>query len=244
MQISEADQKLLDRYYELWLAGDDEAQICASLKVKPSKLKSLLPWLLAHCRHRLKHETRSRLTDGRVPNLPPLTPERRAEFLRNVGAGASFEKACSVMGVPLTTLTEHWFVEDPDLKIEAEYQVDLHNFNVVKALYQRALPRDVETETETVSEVDEVDPQTGMVRRGEDGKPLVRRTSSKTKTLKTVEGCFNAQRFWATNRMPEQWSLDGQGNSGGSKGKILAALESFISEGSADEDARFDAEQG
>ena len=136
--LDKKEQALLDQYYTLWKDGLDDSAICQRTGMTPIRLKRMMPFLLAHCRHMMKHETNSLLANGELPDAFKLTPARRQEFLDNMAAaGGDMATVCAAMSLPLPTLTEVWYKQDPSLQIEAEASTARANLLGVKCLMKK-----------------------------------------------------------------------------------------------------------
>jgi hypothetical protein len=236
--LSDKDQKIVDAYYTLWLEGKlTEPEIAEALGIPETKLKALLPHLMAACRYRLRQDTASDLVKGFPPDRLQLTPRRKAEFLANMAAaGGDLATVCRAMGLPLPTVTEVWYAQDPILKEEAEAAFDQTKLNAIKKLIKKVNGYAWDYESSVTTEGEAI---------GKNGEPVSVSSTSTTRGRKRAEPCFNSLRFYLINAAPDKFSLDGFGNRGSSKGKILAAIESMVNTpGTEADEAAFDAEAG
>lgn len=215
MVTAKADYSLLDKYYDLWLAGEDSRSIQAKLEMNDNKFNDYTSLFLHHCRVKSGMAAREALHNGEVPAIIELTSERRKKFLEYVSLGLGYDKASSMMAVPLVTVLDYWFVEDPTFKIEAQHAVDQLNADITLSLASRAKGLKSESKTVTVVEGEDLD-----------GKHKSTTTST---TTRFIAGDVNAQKFWLINRCPDAFSLDGTVNRKSNKGAILDAIESMLS---------------
>jgi len=115
----------------------------------------------------------------------------------------------------------------PFFKYEYQSAVEKSNAEVVIALREKAIghPSLVQTttETETPREDDKGNPL-----KDEYGKIIMSTSKVTSTTKKHFAGDVNAQKFWAINRMPEDWTLDGVNNRKGSKGLIMDFIDKVI----------------
>jgi hypothetical protein len=230
--LSDKDQKILDEYYELWLDGLSVASITERLGVTSNHLKRLEPFLLANCRHRLAQETRNDLVRGFAHDRAKLTGHRLTELYKYVGASGDLSKALKVMGIPLATYTEVWCKQRPELREEIEMLIDKWDLDTVVALHRRALGEDRPYRVKV---------KTTGTALGKGGEAVPVESESVTEGSKYICPDFNSLRFELINRMPDKYSIDGQGNGGGARGRILTALDKIIADdASADQEAAFD----
>jgi len=225
--MDQSRDEFLETFYRLWLDGLDEQQLKEELHLTDKQYLKYLPALFTYCKHHIKFETRDQLDAGRTPNLAKLTPYRREKFLEYMSLGLDFIKASSLLNVPIVTITEYWFKEDPMLKEEALMAVDKANAEVMMALKRKAIGTASEVVTETTTEGESV----------KEGKYSSTTTST---TKKKIAGDVAAQKFWLINRDPDKFTLDGEVNRQGNKGAIMEALSKIIGKvGDDDLDERF-----
>ena len=226
------DTEVMEQYYELWLDGQGADDIRACLGVTAPVLKRWGPFLQTYCRHRLAHDTRADLVRGFVKDRAWLTPRRRAELFKYVGAGGDVSKALRVMGIPLVTYTEVWCKEDPDLREECEMLVDKWDLDTAAALHLRAVGHEHPFRTVTTTKSQQLD---------EAGRVVDLENVSVSEGTKVAYPDFNSLRFELINRMPEKYTLDGMGNGSGARGRILSALDQIIADSTnGDEEKAFD----
>jgi len=224
------DEQALKKYYELWKQGKTNEEIMKALDISKGVLDGLAPELLTYCRKAIKEETRISLTKGNLPDGMKLTPARRKEFIENMEAGCSVQESALLMNVPLVTVMDVWFVEDPDFKHLADTAQMRANTEAVKALIKRAQGYDLPIATKTVTE--------GMLDKM--GREMT--VTSTTKTKKHVEPSVKALEVYLYNRLPEKFSKDGAGSITGAKGKLLMALEAALEPEEGDSEFKEDGE--
>lgn len=214
------NKETLHKYYELWRDGHDARDIQERLCLNDAQFNRLTPHFLNYCRHAIKHETRDALAGGGKPDIIPLSCDRRKKFLGYVSSGLSYDKAARMMYVPLVTVLDYWFVENPAFKSEAEYAIELLDADIIMSLVKRAkgFSSDIATETTVDS-----DTEKGRFK-----------STTKSRTKRYIAGDVGAQKFWLINRKPDQFSVDGEINRKGNKGKILEAIDELI--GTEDDD--------
>jgi hypothetical protein len=186
--------EILDAYYELWLSGSDASTIVERLNdafpthhITPKYITRHLPALHAYCRQRMVRDTRTALTNDQLPPNVVLTPERRSKLLELVGCGATLQRAADMLNVPLVTITDRWYLDDPDLRTEVAVVRDTYDYRVVAAAHRRAIGYDV-----PVTETHEINEETERgYRRG---------TTVVTKTTH-VPGSTTAQTLWLKARL-------------------------------------------
>jgi len=184
------------------------------------RILELTPYFLLYCRDRVKNETRHSLAnDGNAIEIA-LTPQRREELLDHLGSGLDMAAASLLMNVPLPTITDIWFKEDPTLQMHCKYAGDINNAEVVKALFKRARGYSFYEQSETNSSGD------NLPKKDKEGN-VGGCYTSKTVTLKHIEGNVTAQKFWLVNKVPDEWTIDGTNPRKNNKGKILEALEAM-----------------
>jgi hypothetical protein len=193
------------------------------------RFEGAMPYLLHYTRQKYKEDFREGMTNGKPP-IMVLTEERRREFLQMTAAGLGYPQISKIMNIPLPTIMDIWFVEDPVFKDQVDTVNDLMNARVVQAMYKKAIG--YRTNVKTVTKMKGI---------GEKGSPI--ETTTVSKQEKIVDGDFNAQKFWVVNKLPKEWSIDGMVNKEGNKGTIMKLLENGINEKDAGEDERFRKEQ-
>ena len=232
--ISENQKKRLEQYYEMWLKGCTQDEIRDTLGMSEADFDRQTYMFFNYCRAQLGKETNMALAQHEKPDLLKLTELRRQRFLDLVSSGLTYPKAAKFMGIPLVTITNVWFKDDPVLKREAEYAAELLDANVVIALKKRAIGYKETNSSKTKATGEKV------LENGTVVPYLV--TDSVTETTSNVRPDVTAQKLWLINRKPDEWSPDGERNRGSNKGKILEKVESEIAEGTPEEDAMFDEE--
>lgn len=214
--------EVLQRYYDLWLIGATSSIIRKKLKLSIAKFKEYAPDFLVYCRHQIKHDIRIRLTQGGEPDLVKLTQTRAEEFLFHIGTGLSYPEAALVMDIPLITVTDFWF-KDVMFKAKVDQAVKIINANVVRAIYRRATGYEYDGGHTTETHGSRV------VSEGKGDDKVERETPfhniTTVRKINVIEPDVNAAKFWAFNRMPDQFSIDGQRTNINNKGKILQWIE-------------------
>jgi len=224
-------QELLKQYYELWRKGADDSSIRDELHLTESQFKNLTPHFLQYCRHHAKFDAIDSLDNGVPPNVAQLTIPRRKKFLEYVSLGLDFSKAASFMNIPLVTITDVWFKEDPFLKEDAQNAAEIVNAEVQMALLKRAKGYEQEVITETHTE-------------GESSKEGQFSSTVTSKSTKVVVGDVSAEKFWLINKEPDNFTLDGEVNRKGNKGAIMDALDQIIGSDKDDDlDERFEEDE-
>lgn len=218
-----------ETYYKMWREGKSNTDIRAVLTISEEKFENSLPYLLHYTRQKYKEDYREGLTSGKPPEMI-LTEERRRQFLQMTAAGLGYPQISKIMNIPLPTIMDVWFVEDPVFKDQVDTVTDLMNARVIQAMYKKAIG--YRTTVKTVTKMKGI---------GEKGTPV--ETTSVSKQEKIVDGDFNAQKFWVVNKLPKEWSIDGTVNKEGNKGTIMKLLEQGINEKEDGEDERFRKEQ-
>ncbi len=219
-----------DVYYKYWCEGKLNDEIRQLIGFSSNKYDQSLPYFIHWCRLKVKEDTVNALMTNTPPMHIVLSEGRRKEFLALVSSGISYPQAAKIMNIPLPTIMDVWFANDPVFKDQVDTIGDLMNAKVQQALYKKANGR-----TYTKRSV------TRTTGTGEKGQPID--TTSVTKTEVMVEGDFNAQKMWLINRDGDRWSADGVTSKEGYKGKILKALENMIGTDNEDEDNEFKAAQ-
>lgn len=227
--MAEPTENELKIYYKLWKAGKDNLEIREAVKMSESVFDKNLPYFLHYARRAFKEDYRNGLAAGKPPLLE-LTEERRKQFLQLSSSGLSYVQVAKIMNIPLPTIMDVWFVDDPVFKAQVDTINDLMNARVQQALYKKAIG--YRTTVKTVTKMKGV---------GEKGQPV--NTTTVSKQEKIVDGDVNAQKLWLINRLPEQWSADGQVNKDGNKGTIMKMLEDETNKDALLEDAKFNEEQ-
>lgn len=222
-------EKVLKKYYELWLKGVPLQKIKVRLKMDTRKFNQLTPDFLAYCRHQIKFDTRANLANGDLPDFVKLTPERADDFVEYISAGLDYPTAAKIMNVPIVTVLEVWF-KDKVFKDRVETAVELTNARVVMALYRSAIGYEFKYNETSVTDG-----------TNKDGEPY----SSETITRKTKHFPPNvaAGKFWVFNRDPDNWTIDGERIRGHNKGKILEFIQEQIEDVGDDKMNKFDKEQ-
>ena len=208
---------LLEQYYDLWRKGETAFSIKRELKLDDEDFKDGQPEFLYYCRCREKEAFRKGCAEGTYSHLS-LTAERREDFLDHLGSGLNVSEACLVMGVPLPTLYDVWYVKDPDLKYMAENIAMLQNAKIKKSLFKRAQGRTYLSRSRTRT--------TGQ---GAEGRIDM---TVESVVEKEVEPDVNAIKLWLINRDPDNWSESGAKGSRGNMGTIMDAIEASVEKGS------------
>lgn len=229
----EFDKKpsLLRKYYSLLKEGKTDEELREALGLTKKEWEHYAVHFLAYSRRQAEIEATEAMIDSKPPITIPLTPERREEFIRLVGTGLAYDKAARFLNVPLVTVLDVWFQEDPLLKDELAVAADLNRVKVKQALFLKAVggrPSKIKTTTTVTSE--KVVPGAGTE------KSSVTTTSE---SHRTAEPDVNAQKFYLINHCPDEFSIDGTVNRKGNKGRVLEALDAVINEG-ADTDHEFE----
>lgn len=222
--------EILQKYYDLWLSGITPAKIRQKLKLSKQKFNDYTPDFLNYCRHQVKFETRRRLTLDGKPQLVELTPEREAEFIGLVSSGLSYDKAALVMDVPLVTVIDYWFKDDR-FKSRVEMATELVNVRAVQAFYKRVVGYEYDGGYRSITR------GTKVVERyegkGRSRRKIVEEVPYSTETIiekiNVVEPDVTAGKFWLFNKLPDEFSLDGQRTNINNKGKILQWIEDEVS---------------
>lgn len=231
------NEEALSLYYDLWIKGSTFSKICQELRKTgwitekgniryrtmakfKERILELTPYFLLYCRDRVSKETRHSLANEGEAIEIALTPQRREELLSHLGSGLDLATASLLMNIPLPTITDQWFKEDPTLQMHCKYAAEINNAEVVKALFKRAKGYTYVEQSETNSSGD------NLPRKDSEGN-VGGCYTSKTVTLKHIEGNVTAQKFWLVNKLPEEWTMDGTNPSKNNKGKILEALEAL-----------------
>jgi hypothetical protein len=220
MTFLKVDNKILEKYYELWLEGKELSDIQKQLELDDKTFNDYTPAFLNYCRHHLKHNIRDNLSGADAPDVPQLTPERRAKFIEYVSLGLSYDKVSKIMNIPLITIMDFWFKENPDFKAEAEYAIDLLDAEITMSLVKRA--KGFKTQSKTTTTVE------GNNEKGEV------KTTTTSETEKEFAGDVGAQKFWLINKQSDHFSVDGEVNRKGNKGKILEAIDELIGDDAED----------
>ena len=218
-----------ETYYRMWREGKSNTDIRITLDMSEQKFGDSLPYLLHYTRQKYKEDYREGMANGKPPEMI-LTEERRRQFLQMTAAGLSYPQISKIMNVPLPTIMDVWFIEDPVFKDQVDTVNDLMNARVIQAMYKKAIG--YRTTVKTV---------TRMKGTGEKGLPV--NTTTVSKQEKIVDGDFNAQKFWVINKLPKEWSIDGEVNKDGNKGSIMKLIEQGINEKDDGEDEKFRKEQ-
>ncbi|MCK5609876.1 hypothetical protein KAR91_48840 [Candidatus Pacearchaeota archaeon] len=232
--------EVLQKYYELWLSGATVARIMKKLNLSKIKFNKYTPDFLAYCRHQIKFDIRARMVEGNPPDLVELTPSREEEFLFHIGTGLTYPEAALLMDVPLITVTDYWF-EDLSFKAKVDMAVKLINANVKKAFYRRVIGYEYDGGHITESE----GTRTVIQGKGDDKTEVEVpfKNFTRVRKINVVEPDVAAGKFWLYNRMPNEYSIDGQRTNINNKGKILQWIEDQTN-GLDDQDMEnFDKEQ-
>lgn len=198
--------KFLKSYYEQWREGLTQAKLAKALSVKATYLKQHVAVLHEYCRKRLSKETREGLTAGTEARQLPLTLEWREQLIDGIENGLTMEEVAGVLAVPLPTITQLWFRDDPDLKASCDFARQRADLEVMTAVRRRAIGYTLEHQEETTEEV-LVDAQ------DEDGVtvqvPAVKRRTLRTR--KHITAHPSSQKLWLVNR--RGWVTDNPGSS-------------------------------
>jgi len=230
--LSTKERASCELYYKLWRMGKSDADLRSDMGVSPVYFKRMLPTFLIYCRHHSKHETREKLVNGETPDFITLTPERREEFINYVIGGLSIDKAAMAMNIPLVTVMQVWFVEDPLLHEEIKMAKEKANAKVQLAIYKRANGYSyLSKQTSVVRQkiTDKLREEGDNIAGKEDKGFII--TTTEMKTEKEVAGDVNAQKFWSINQNSKNWSLDGEVGKDENKGTILKAIKGMLGVG-------------
>lgn len=229
--MAKVNKDVLESYYKLWLSGKTPSQIKKLLKLTDRNYKSLLPDFLSFCRHKIQFESRDVLTIKNKSLVKiELTYEKEILFLQYVASGLSYDDAALLMDVPLATVFNFWFLENPAFKLRCEKVTKFITVQATMALYKRVVGYDVDYEKKSES--------SGT---NKDGEPF----SSETVTTGAthIPPDVNAAKFWLFNRDPASWTIDGMRTGKGQKGKILEFIEAQGETLTEDEMKNYDDEQ-
>lgn len=200
----------IELYYDKWREGLDQEEIRQYLEMDEKSFRQLTPHFLAYVREKQFN------TPVRTPEVSiPLTPERRQKFLQFMSIGKNHAQAAELINVPLPTVYEVWFKEDPEFKNECLVASKRALADIEISLYTKAKGYDTKIKTTTKT--------TGC---DKEGRPTESATESITE--KHVPADTNAIKFFLTNNMPDKYSLDGEQNKAQNKGAILEALDELI----------------
>jgi hypothetical protein len=194
MSVKKVPRDILNRYYELWLTAITSRALEATLRREFPKQVAGKKYFINnqhafynYCRLRSRSETDDLLAMTGNPVEVKLTVERRAEFLDYVAHGASLAQAADLLNVPLVTITEVWYRDDPDLAMEVRTVGLRHDLGVVRALERRALGYELDFNEER-----DVDIQT---------EAGFRKGTTKVSHVKHVPGSVAAQTLYLVNRL-------------------------------------------
>jgi hypothetical protein len=219
----------LDKYYSLWRDGKSQSEIKKALAYSDGRWKDAQAYFLHYCRRRNRDDFREGMTNGGYKHLV-LSPERKNEFLQLMAGGLTYEKVANIMDIPLPTIMDVWFKEDPVFKTQVDNVQNLMTARVVRALYKKATGNKYITRSTARTK--------GKGEKGEVDTVTV------TKTEKVIEPDFASIKFWLINNDPEHYSETGQKGKGGDIGSILGGIQKAIEESSSTElDEQFDKEQ-
>lgn len=227
--MAQPTQQECEKYYYLWRDGRNNDEIAEALSFSAGRMTSNMPYFLHYAKNKYKEDFRNGMVNGNPPHLE-LTEERRTQFLKLSSSGLDYIKVSKIMNIPLPTIMEVWFVKDPAFKDEVDSIREVMDARVIQALYKKAIG--YRTTTRTVTKMKGI---------GEKGSPI--ESTTVVKAEKIVDGDFNAQKFWAINRMPDAWSADGTVNKDGNKGQIMKMIDNAVDENALLDDKRFDEEQ-
>lgn len=193
-----------EEYCEMVLDGWNDADIQEALNIAPYTFKKILPFLLAYFRNYMRDKTKPG-SGKNLGSIIPLTAALREGLLDHVSAGLALHEAAAALGVPLPLIMDGWMKEDSALKRQVEHALVMRNTDVVRALYRRAVGYQHLSETTTVSGTEGYD---------REGNPVNTKTTTTVRSTKVLYGDVAAQRFWLINRLPEQWTTDGDERAG------------------------------
>ena len=211
---SKITDELCARYYDGWRRGYDADRIyvhvAARYTLSRSTFDSYMPFFFNYTRDRMKTELR-----GEVFAMEK-TPELEDEFVDLVAHGVAYDKAAKIMNIPLPTLMDDWFVNDPIFKNKVDYAREMATIKVVKALHKKATGYNVKTTSKTTTRTGTGDPQSQIT----NGSVV----ESVTEREEHISASVEAQKFWLINNS-EEWSLEGKQSDQGNKSQILDKIE-------------------
>lgn len=214
--------EILEKYYDFWLSGVTSSQIQKKLKLSTRKFNQYTPHFLTYCRHQVKFDTRLQMTKGDPPDLIRLTPEREMQFLQLISTGVSYDKAALIMGVPLVTVLDYWF-KDKVFKAKVGCAIEVVNARAVQAFYKRVVGYKYDGGYRSITQ------GTKVVTTGSGDNKVVTRVPYESETviekMNVIEPDVNAGKFWLFNRMPDEFTIDGQRTSKNNRGRILQWIE-------------------
>lgn len=224
MQSNSFDQKILKDYYKLWKKGLGDDEIQFQLQMPEKEFIRYTPAFLTYCSHHSAFDARQALHISSDKNLPELTDERRVQFLEYISLGLSYDKAALMMNIPLVTVMNFWFKMDDVFRIECKMAAEKQLADIELAMFKRA--RGFNTAIKTTTDTEGVSAKEGKFS-----------SSTTSETEKYVSGDVNAQKFIMTNKKPDTYSLDGEVNREGNKGRILEAIEDIVQDDENDLDS-------
>jgi hypothetical protein len=198
-EVIKPNKEYLERYYELWLTCESDADLLMKLSQSfPAQrnmqayVKRHLPAFHSFCRHKLSLTTKASLvSDGTVAYIL-LNDERRSQLLTYAGLGYPLEKCAAMLNVPLLTITELWFKVDPELKEELVVMRDRYDARVLNAIFKRAEGYELTDEQVTTEEAEHLT---------KDGQVVKVKTTRILSRVNHVPGATQAQKLWAANRL-------------------------------------------
>lgn len=146
----------LQAYYELWLTGADDTGLVDDLRSKfpafgytQKNFHRYLPFFHAFCRHAVAEASKIALSSDSLPDSHPLTDDLRSRFVDACGCGYNLAEVSSILCVPLVTITEVWFKQDPMLREQADSARLLHDYELRSAMHRRAVGYSYDASEET-----------------------------------------------------------------------------------------------
>lgn len=218
--------EVLEEYYELWLTGATASKIQKKLNLSQRKFNQYTPDFLTYCRHQVKFDTRLQMVKGDPPNLVELTLEREMQFLQLISTGIAYDKAALIMNVPLVTVLDYWF-KNKIFKAKVGYAIEIVNARAVQSFYKRVCGYEYDggyrTRTNGVKLIEQT------IGRGDNKRKVTKEVPYHSETvvekMNVIEPDVNAGKFWLFNRMPDEFTVDGQRTNRTNKGKILQWIE-------------------
>ena len=228
--MKQTKTEILEKYYQLWKNGINPSDIQKELDLPDKKFIALTQDFLAYCRHHSNFDEEDTPLSKQTVDL---TDDIKKEFIRYALTGLAYDKISQILNVSMVTILDHWFKKNPEFKRDVDNAIMKADANVQMALHERAIGG-IEAPTTTVT-------TTSEIIKNEKGEKEEVTQKVESKSVRFIAGDVNAQKFWLINRKPDEFSLDGIGNRGHSKGKILDAIDELLNTEDADKlDAQFE----
>lgn len=222
--MKQTKEEILKKYYQLWKDGHLLAEIQKQLGLTDKKFKALDPDFLAYCRHHSKFDKEE--TPLSEPTKEPMKTIKE-QFIAYASTGLGYDQISKLLNIPLIEIMDKWFKKDSDFKLAVDNAIIKADAQVHIALHERAIGG-FEAPTKTTTTTTEI-----IKNEGGEKEEVTQKVESNTSRF--VAGDVNAQKFWLINRKPDEFSLDGVGNRGHSKGKILEAIDEVVNTKNAEE---------